>query len=366
MTLEELRNLQELIQNVDSGTASVKQGNTTRDIPLDGSLFAVSEYLNSITGSDREFYIRYVRHLQYFTGMYRLEGDKDIERLSEDILRQAIEFGKVGVSKVKGRIVPWAVITVETDVYKDTKSAKFAQLRDRYGYSPEYITEEVKGEDCAILLHNFQALPFIFFWKNVLDTIIKLKKAAVTGSIASIKKFKRNLNNNDSYINRIETQSMMDPDLPYVNNIVGPHSYETEIKRATHGDTGTQNDHASTQANEIVFENTSTETSPLWDNLKEYINFEYYQHGRRMNTNKKNERNLEGEINTEVINFELLEREFTNNLDKFCKELNDKLGVNVKWVKTTDEVDIVKGEMKPATEEKARGLFGRRKDKKDV
>lgn len=363
MTIEEIRRLEELIGRVDVGDSVVKAQNAGRDIPLDGSLYAVSEYLNSIVSANRDFYIRYVRHLQYFTGMYRLEGDEDIEALSEDIMRQALEFGKVGISKVNGRFVPWAVITVENNIYKETKRAEFAQLRERYGYNPEYKSVSVKGKDCAILLQNFQALPFIFFWKKVIDNIIKLSKAAITGSVASIKKFKRNLNNNDSYINRLETESMMNPDSPYVNNVVAPHSYAQEIERATHGDTTGNEKHASTQANEIVFENTSTDSSQLWDNLKEYINFEYYQHGRRMNTNKKNERNLEGEINTEVINFEMLEREFTNNLDKFCKEVNKKFGTNIKWVKVTDEVDIVKGEMKPATEPNARGLFGRKKAK---
>lgn len=366
MTLEEIRRLNELLGRVDTGDTIAKANGTSRDIPLDGSLYATSEYLNSIVSADREFYVRYVRHLQYFTGMYRLEGDKDIEAISEDIIRQAIEFGKVGLSKVNGRFVPWAVITVENNIYKETKVAKFAQLRERWGYNPDYKSISVKGKDCVILLHNFQALPFIFYWQKPIQNIIKLSKAAITGSIASIKKFKRNLNNNDSYINRIETESMMNADLPYINNIVSPHSYANEIERATHGDVSGKEEHASTQANEIVFENTSTDSSQLWDNLKEYINFEYYQHGRRMNTNKKNERNLEGEINTEVINFEMLEREFTNNLEKFVKEINTKFGCNVKWVKLTDEVDIVKGDMKPATEPKARGLFGRKKEDKNV
>ena len=63
--------------------------------------------------------------------------------------------------------------------------------------------------------------------------------------------------------------------------------------------------------------------------------------GRRINTNKKNERNIKGEIDTEVINFEVLEREFLDYIESFILQCKKNLNIDIKLVQTIDEGDIL-------------------------
>lgn len=366
MSVENLRELMELAGKTDAGDTQVA-ASKGRGMPLDGSLYATNEYLQMLQNSDDIFYSHYVRHIQYFMGMYKFEGDPDIERMSPDILRQAIEFGSVGITEVKGRLAPIAIVTPEYNIYKELKSVKGITLRDGYGYTKKQKCFSRKGKDVALLKQNYQALPFIFFWEKPIQTIVKLEKAAVTGSIASIKKFKRNLQNNDSDIARIETQSMMNPDHPYVNNIVSPASYEQELEQAMAGDTPSEGKANSTAPNSIDFNSMESSAEGQWDNLKEYINYIYFQNGRRTNTNKKSDRNLEGEINVEVVNFDILDAEFRGYLDKFVKDLNKTFKRKIKLVSLVDDMQISKGTVdKEGREGKGktiRSLF--RKDKND-
>ena len=59
------------------------------------------------------------------------------------------------------------------------------------------------------------------------------------------------------------------------------------------------------------------------------MEFEYYQLNRRLNTNKKQERNIAAEIQTETINFDLLDQEFKRYLMIFVEDCKDKLGEDV-------------------------------------
>ena len=88
-----------------------------------------------------------------------------------------------------------------------------------------------------------------------MNNIIKLRKAATTGAIASVKKFKRVLSNNDSEISRTETESMMNPDTPYVNVIANPMSYKTQSKKMTIGDGRADDEVGATAPNAIDFNN---------------------------------------------------------------------------------------------------------------
>lgn len=59
------------------------------------------------------------------------------------------------------------------------------------------------------------------------------------------------------------------------------------------------------------------------------MEIEYYQLNRRLNTNKKQERNIAAEIQTETINFDLLDQEFKRYLMIFVEDCKDKLGEDV-------------------------------------
>lgn len=66
--------------------------------------------------------------------------------------------------------------------------------------------------------------------------------------------------------------------------------------------------------------------------------------GRRINTNKKTERNVSGEIDVEVDNFMIMEREMEQYLENFIQEANEKLGISMKLQKVTAEIEQVKDE----------------------
>ena len=78
--------LEEMLQglgNTDQGDAVAKQVVTRGDVPLDGTIYATSQYLEMIQGNrDPEFYRRYLNHLSYATGLYRFEGSPEIVKLS--------------------------------------------------------------------------------------------------------------------------------------------------------------------------------------------------------------------------------------------------------------------------------------------
>lgn len=320
--------------------ASVDAVDRNTPVPIDGSLYAVSNYLDLLSKQgDREFYRRYLDHLKYFTSIFKFTGHEEIERRNMDIFRQLIEFGSVVVVNIKGRVVVGAVVHVSYNMYKDIDTITFIPAREGYGYSPDKKSMTVKADRCVFIKENFQALPFLFYWQDIIENMIKLRKSATTASIASIKKFKRNLQNNNSTISDAETASMMDPDTPFVDNVVSPASYLDEFTRAAVGDTRSDDAAYSTVPNAIDFNNLDSGARDLWDNLKSYMEFEYFQRGRRINTNKKNERNIAREIDTETINFDILEAELSANLKQAAKELSVLFDSAIEMISIPEEVN---------------------------
>lgn len=312
-------------------------------IPIDSSLYVTSEYLKAIEGYSSYRYNMYLLFLRYYTGQYKLKGHPDIERLSYDILRQAIEFGKVAVVKVKERLIPYAVVDIQHNIYHEIMNVEITTLRSGIAYNRNVTSGSVKSKHVAVLKNNYQGFPFMFFWDKPIRTIMQLEDAAVTGSIASIKKFKRNLNNNDSAISRLETKSMTDPTTPYINVMTTPMSYKEELRNKKYGNTIGSEKEMAINANAVEMTNVSNDTLTQWENIKEYMNYVFMLYGRRTNTAKKRERNLEGEINMETLNFDILEAEFEGFLEKFCKECKDKFGYDITFERLKDTVEVQKG-----------------------
>ncbi len=308
-------------------------------LPIDGDVFSTSAYLNALNGADNEEYVRYTDHLEYFTSLFRLVGNDEIEQLSPHIMRQWREYGKVGIMKLKGKLLPVAVIREEKDIYQKLTEVEVISLRTGTGYTKEMKSFTVSPDKIVVIRENYMGLPFIFRWGSAISRIITLSQAAVTGSIAAVKKFKRNQQTNNSVIARLESQSMIDPTKPWVTSIVTPASYMTELEKGVTGEAKSGNSAKGILPNEITFEGTSSSAQPQWDNLKSYIEFEYFQKGRRINTNKKNERNIASEIDTETINFDILDERSFKWLRNGIKELNKKFGLNVSINAIVEEKD---------------------------
>lgn len=322
------------VENYPLGNRGTIDGNP---FPIDGDTFALDAYLKTLNGSSGEFYRMYDLHLRYFTSLYKVEGNDDIERIWPVLMRQVIEFGKAALGRVNGMFVPLAITEIETTLDYKVKWIKGIPARVGYGLRKDQKAIKLKPEDVVMIKHNFQALPFIFYWKEVIENIIDLRDAAITGSIASIKKFKKNIMNNSSTIALIETASMADPRTPFIEVVANPMSYidEEQLKQA--GNVRNSDISESTTPNSITFEGTVDSAAGLFDNLKNYVEFEYFQLGRRINTNKKNERNIAREIDTETINFDILEQDFVGYLQIFIKEVNSKFGLQIEIVEQAKE-----------------------------
>lgn len=78
-----------------------------------------------------------------------------------------------------------------------------------------------------------------------------------------MKKFKRNLQNNDSEIARIETASMLDPNTPYINNIVSPATYKMEKDLAMRGSSPAAEKAQSLAPNAIEMTNVDSKAESL-------------------------------------------------------------------------------------------------------
>lgn len=312
--------------------------------PLDGSVFTQDQYLSALSGSNTEWYRYYDLHLRYFTSLYKVEGNEDIERIWPILMRQAIEFGKVALVKAKGMYIPMSVVDVKFTLDYKVKSLEGIPARVGYGLNKDQKKYKAKAEDVALVKHNFNALPFVFYWQKVITDIIKLKDAAMTGSIASIKKFKRNVMNNSSTIATMEMNSMINPKSAVVDVIAMPSSYADEVENGAVGNRKANDISQSTIPNSITFEGTTDNASGLFGNLKDYMEFEYFQLGRRINTNKKAARNVAGEIDTETINFDILDEDFKNYLELFIRDINDKFDTSVRLISVIDDnMDSTKG-----------------------
>lgn len=326
------------VDGSQKGATASQERAIANDLPIDGDLYATSAYLGMLNGMNPEFYRRYLDHMKYFTSLFRFEGHDEIEKLNPDIFRQLIEFGKVSITSILDRPVVMSVVEFEKDMFKDIKLITGMPTRVGYGYAQDMKVFKLNKKKTVVIQENFQALPFIFFWKDIIETFIKLKKSAVTGSIASIKKFKRNIQNNDSIITKVETESMVNPDTPYVDNIVSPVSYLTEMTKAIAGEEGKDDKAYSTMPNALEFQSMGTDVKGLWENVKSFLEVEYFQRGRRINTNKKVARNVAGEIDTETINFDILETEYYSRLTQAAKELSEIFGTTIKVVSTVEDV----------------------------
>ena len=314
------------------------QGNTNRlpeFLPTDGTLFTTSEYMKNITKQNSHIFRRYLNHLQYFIGLFDMKGDKEFNRLVPVLIRHALEYGRVGLTRLDNKLLPFAVVKLEYDIFGKIKNIKGTPIAHHYTYisNPKNLID-IKPEKCAILFSNYLSLPFIYFWGKVLENIEHLQTAAITGSIASIKKFKRNVSNNSSIISKIENESYLDPTNPTIINITSPAGYFDLINSKE-----SNNDvKISTTGNNVEFSTVKDDTRQLWENLNSYMEFEYFQLNRRINTNKKNERNVSSEIATETINFDILDQEFKRYLLIFKEECSDNLGLNINIIDTVSEL----------------------------
>lgn len=304
----------------------------TKSLPLDGSLYSMSEYLDNVAReNNNDFYRRYLNHLQYFLGIYDLKGGKEFNRIAQPLLRHCIEFGKVGLTKLNGKLLPIAISKLEYNMYGEIVKCEGLPLRLGYGYTQNLTTIKCDPKNVVVLKQNYLALPMLYFWRKPIETIIHLAQSAITGSISSIKKFKRNQQNNSSTISKIEEMSFLDPRTPYITVIANPTGYAGINKRTNNSLEEINRDKydidQTTAPSSVDFSTINPDTSYLWSNLKEYMEFEYYQLNRRLNTNKKKERNIAAEVQTETINFDLLDQEFKRYLLLFveeCKEILDE------------------------------------------
>lgn len=327
--------------NLGAKGHNVDDNRDPNDVPIDGNLYATSEYLRMLSGNNKEFYLRYLDHLKYFTNLFRFEGSDEVKRWSPHIFRQLVEFGKVAITKIKGKIIVLAVVELEYDMYQNVSRVTGMALRTGIGYTKEYAVIELDPAKTVVIRQNYQGFPFIITWKSVIEKIIHLSKAAETGSIASIKKFHRRLSNNDSMISQEETKSMLDPKTPYVNTIVSPLGYKGYMDFKRKGDAASKDKPMLTSANSLEFTSLGSSASDQWDNLQAYMEFEYYQKNRRINTNKKNERNISKEIDTETVNFDILDMDMYKWLDIAVRELKDKLSIDVEIIAVVEEKEEV-------------------------
>lgn len=299
-------------------------------VPIDGGLFQMDEYLKAVSSiGDGQFYKLYDLHLKYFCSLYKMIGSKDFLRIWPVIIRTAYEFGKVAVGKVNGR---WIVVNVATVEYSFDYTIKYitgTPARFGYGIQKNQKLYRFDGDKIVFLKTNFNAFPFIYYWKDHIQDYITLRQTALTASIASMKKFKKNVNNNSSAIADIEMASMLDPKSPAIQVISQPVSYKQELINKVYGNVRNADITNSTTPNSISFESSNSDATPQWENLKSFLEQDYYLLGRRINTNKKAERNIAREIDTETINFDILEQDFLNYLEQFVEELNEKFGENV-------------------------------------
>lgn len=94
-----------------------------------------------------------------------------------------------------------------------------------------------------------------------------LLQSCITGSVASIKKFKRNIQNNSSIINQVEEKSFLDPTTPYVTVIANPTGYAGMNRRGSgHGEDYKRDNYDidnTTAPSSVDFSTLSTDTDVL-------------------------------------------------------------------------------------------------------
>lgn len=307
---------------------------TTADMPfpMDGSSFATDQFLQSLVQYDAEFYKLYDRNLQYFSALHNIKGNKDIERIWPAFMRLSYEYGKVAIGRYNGKFIVLNVVEERYTIDYKVKWVKGIIAPRGYGLLSKMTPIKLKAEDVVIMRSNYNAFPFMFYWKDIIKNIMTLRSAAITASITSIKKFKRNLANNSSTIAEIENKSMLDPSTPTVDVVASPMSYFDEDLHRTEGNMRSSDVSNSTTPNSITFESAIDDASSQYDNLKNYMEFEFYMNGRRVNTNKKNERNIAKEIDTETVNFDILENDMERYLNIAVQEMNEKWGLSLEVI----------------------------------
>lgn len=171
----------------------------------------------------------------------------------------------------------------------------------------------------------------------------------------------RKIYNNDSDLAAVENTSLVDPSSPIVNVVANPISYQGIQSQAK---TGGQ-DQRATIGN--VFEPISSSgISPkeLFETLDLYLQSEYFMLGRRVNTNKKADRNISAEVDTEVVNFEVLDTPMESKLEDFAKEVSKKLKIKIKYVSVMKKIAEENEGSSVVNETKVKkGIFNGRKEK---
>lgn len=320
--------------------------NASFPFPMNGSAFTLDQYLQMMSNMSAEFYKYYDKTIQYFASLNKVTGSLEVRRMWKIFSRTLVEFGKVFLAKVNGKLVVFNVIKEELNIDGSIKKVEGTVARMGYGWYREYTTHKFKGEDVVFVKSNFNALPLLFYWRNVICEMMGLKDAAITASIASIKKFKRNIMNNNSTIADIEQGSMIDPRTSHIDVVVDPESYIGEDNQAQRGEGSSYKDDNSVAPNSITFETNIDSAGGQWDNINKYIEFQYFQLGRRINTNKKNARNVSDEIDTETINFDILDSDLQEYIDMGIEEMKDKFGLEISMTPVIRDVEEFEAKLK--------------------
>lgn len=333
--------------------------NLGRNLPIDGGdLFATSKYLEALERGNTRFYYLYLMQENYFTGLYDVKGDKDLEEIFDGVKRTMFRFGVVGITKLLGDIIPVALVDHRRDLKNNVVAS--SGIPTSYDvYNQEAAVLKLNKKDTIFGKWGYYGFSNLFVMKTWLEDMEDILELALTNTKAKVKKWEIEVNNNNSNIIMKEMASFLDPKTPFFFNysVDADNPFDanvfTEDKNGKHVPLKRKNVNPNT-----ITGKESGETN-VWADFNEFLKFFYMHQGRRFNYEMKKERAIKDDHTEKNINFQALEDPITKQFKKLVDDYNKTFGRKAELVFLVEEneKDAEKSNEKTSLMDKIKGKF---------
>lgn len=314
------------------------------NIPINnGNLLQLHTKLRAIEGQNIDMWMLYISERKYFSNLFSFEGDDTLRYMGSVFMKHLVENGKIAIKKGrKGDPQIFALVDVKRDFTGRIVKGEGIPLTFRMINENKAKAIPLTENNAIFVQWDSDAYPLMFKLYRFIFKMNRYLTSADTNMITKTKKFKYNMNNNSSIIQRREMESFLDPSTPFVVNITSPTTWAEKTDTESKGTT-----------NNVVekMDSNSNSAEAIFDDIKEFEKIWYKRLGRRMNLSAKKQRLISDEIDNENVNFDIFESDTFIQLERFVKEYNKMFGVNAKLVSNVkmeekEEAEIKKGDEK--------------------
>lgn len=304
------------------------------DIPVtNGGLYALSKTLHALKDSSYDRYRKYLKIRQYWSNLWKIEGDDYLNNRLACIMGIVLDYGFVAIKYKNDKFIIYGLVEPKYDWDGTVVSGKGMKATPIAG-TPAKFTEALKNEtlnnkDTCFMKWGDLGLPLWFDWWYDIGIINWLQKQFVKNAPYNNKKTKWNINHNDSDIIQLEADAIYNTEnriVPIINTAIQGKKTVNAKGEETTSWGGKGNEFETLLDRDDVNEDTRQDYDWYWNTV-------FCWNGIRYNSDDRKSGNQESEVKNDNEWFDNIEDGYERELQTFIEQYNRVFKKSAKLVK---------------------------------